>query len=99
VITLGVGVLTWVWVLVMPPYVKRVRTLHIHGAVGLALPGIIFLTDNGFSLPVLRHEYEHISQMRRYSPLGVAVILGWHYAVGFLLLVARHLRLPGIWEL
>lgn len=33
---------------------------------------------------ILRHELVHRDQMRRYSPLGTAILLGWHYAAGFL---------------
>ncbi len=98
-VTVGVLLLLWVWVLSVPPYVKRIRSLHYTKATGLALPGLILLTDKGFTMWVLRHEYEHIRQMRRYSPLGVLLLLGWHYGIGYLSSIARHTRWPDFWQL
>jgi hypothetical protein len=97
--TVGVLVLLWVWVLSVPPCVKRVRSLRCTKATGLALPRLILLTDRGFTRWALRHEYEHIRQMRRYSPLGMLVLLGWHYSWGYLFSVARHRRWPDFWQL
>jgi hypothetical protein len=97
--TVGVILFLWVWVLSVPPYVKRVRSLRYTKASGLALPGLILLTDRGFTKWALRHEYEHIRQMRRYSPLGVLLLLGWHYGLGYLLSIARHGRWPDFWQL
>jgi len=98
-LTVGVLVFLWVWVLTVPPYVKRVRSLRYTKASGLALPGLILLTDRGFTRWALRHEYEHIRQMRRYSPLGMLLLLGWLYGRGYLFSFARHRRWPDFWQL
>ena len=63
----GVALGLWAWVLVVPVVVIRVRSLHVRGALGLALPGFILMTGAGWSEGVLRHELEHQRQMRRYS--------------------------------
>jgi len=97
-LTVLAGVVLWAWVLLVPPYVVRVRRLYF-GAGGLAVPGIIFLTDRRFDYPTLRHEYEHIRQMKRYSPLGLGVALGWYYGKGFLMGRFKKGRWPCLWEL
>jgi len=86
------------WVLVVPTLVVRVRRLHL-GAAGLALPGVVFLVDpsDGFAL---RHELAHQAQMRRFSPLGVALFLGVHYGGGALIVLLvrrRRPRLHALW--
>ena len=80
------------WVLVVPTVIVPVRRLHL-GAAGLALPGVVFLTNprDGFAL---RHELAHQDQMRRFSPLGVALFLGVHYGGGALLELLIHRRRP-----
>ena len=85
------------WVLVVPTCVVRVRRLHL-GAAGLALPGVVFLVNpsDGFAL---RHELAHQAQMRRFSPLGVALFLGVHYGVGALLELLIHRRRPRFYAL
>ena len=65
----------------LPPKIKYVDRLHM-GARGLALPGLVLLRY-GETKMSLKHELTHIQQYRRYSPLGVALILGWHYGYGF----------------
>ena len=72
----------------------RIRTLFLRRAQGLALPGLILLTAAGWSERVLRHELEHQRQMRRYSPLGAALLLGWHYGRGIVQALVQHGRLP-----
>ena len=98
-VTAGILVLLWLWVLIVPPYVKRVRSLYHTKASGIALPGLILLTERAFNLWALRHEYEHIRQMRRYSPLGLILLLAWYYGAGYLLSVFRHKRWPSFWQL
>ena len=80
------------WVLVMPTVVVPVRRIHL-GAAGLALPGVVFLTNprDGFAL---RHELAHQDQMRRFSPLGVALMLCAHYGWGGLRELLVHRRRP-----
>ena len=70
--------LLWLWILVFPPILIKVKRLHF-GAKGLSLPGFIFLHTDYFHESVLRHELAHQAQMRRYSPIGVALILGYYY--------------------
>ena len=66
----------------VPALVVRVRRVPF-GALGMALPGLILLRrDQGDS--VIRHELVHQDQMRRWSPLGAALLLGLFYGRGFL---------------
>jgi len=63
------------WAIVwLPPLVVGIRPGR---AQGLALPGLV-LADR-CDPAILRHEFAHTRQMRRWSPLGVALFLGWHY--------------------
>ena len=61
---------------------------------GLALPGYIFLTEAAANETVLCHEIVHQKQMLRYTPLGVAIYLGWHYGKGIVSHYMQHGRLP-----
>jgi hypothetical protein len=86
------------WVLVVPTVVVPVRRLHL-GAAGLALPGLVFLVNPGDGF-ALRHELAHQDQMRRFSPLGVALFLGVYYGIGALralLIDRRRPRLYALW--
>ena len=65
----------------LPTTVIYVRRLHMQG-LGLSLPGVILLKYPS-SETVLRHELTHQKQMRRWSPFGVALRLGYHYGRGF----------------
>ena len=98
-IVLAVGFGPWIWVLLIPPVVIFVKRLHFNGAVGLALPGVILLTDTTNAKQVLRHELTHQKQMRSYSPLGVAALLGWHYGRGFVRHFFHYHRVPSFWQL
>ncbi len=75
--------ITWLlWVIVMlPPKIVRVSSLYM-GARGLALPGFLFILHEEPE-STIHHELTHALQMRRYSPLGVGLYLGWHYGKGF----------------
>ncbi len=87
VVALGVNLFLWAWIALLPVMVVRVRRVPF-GALGMALPGLVLLRrDQGDS--VIRHELVHQGQMRRWSPLGAAVLLGLFYGRGFL----RHRRL------
>ena len=69
------------WVLMfLPPKIFTVDRLHM-GGLGLALPGMVFIVE-GEPIATLHHEHTHTLQMRRYSPTGVAIYLGWHYGTG-----------------
>lgn len=79
---LGVNLVLWAWIALVPIMVLRVRRVPF-GALGMALPGLILVRgDMGDS--VIRHELVHQDQMRRWSPLGAAVLLGLYYGRGFL---------------
>jgi len=69
---LGPWLLAW-----LPPLVVRVRLPGI--ARGMALPALVLVEDPADD-GVLRHEFAHIQQMRRWSPLLLAGRVGWHYA-------------------
>jgi len=93
---LATNLTLWLWVWRVPPIVLTVRSLPL-GGLGLALPGLILLQDVYATEPVLRHELVHQQQMRRYSPLGTSLLLGWHYGVGFLRL--RRMGRVAFWSL
>ncbi len=83
----GIVVNLWIywgiWALMfLPPKEFTVSKLHM-GGLGLALPGMIFIVE-GQPESTLHHEQTHILQMRRYSPVGVALFLGWHYGTGMM---------------
>ena len=88
--TVASGLLAWAWVW-LPPVVVCGRLPG--GARGLAQPGLVVLSPHGFmDEGVLRHELEHIRQMRRLSPYGVAAFLGLHYGGGMLAAARRGQR-------
>ena len=84
-----ISILVYLWMhwlfwalMFLPPKIFTVDRLHM-GGLGLALPGMVFIVD-GEPLSTLHHEQTHTLQMRRYSPTGVAMYLGWHYGTGLL---------------
>lgn len=79
---LAVNLALWGWMAWGPVVVQKVRWLPL-GGLGLALPGLILLRPEAWREEILRHELAHQAQMRRWSPLGAALILGWHYGRGF----------------
>ena len=79
---LGVNLFLGAGIALVPVLVVRVRWVPF-GALGMALPGLILVRgDMGDS--VIRHELVHQDQMRRWSPLGAALLLGLFYGRGFL---------------
>lgn len=82
-ITFCINILLWSITYIMPTRVILTSRLPM-GALGLALPGCVFLRPSNRLEMALRHELVHQKQMRRYTPLGVALLLGWHYGRGFL---------------
>ena len=87
------------WALMfLPPKILTVDRLHM-GGLGLALPGILFIVK-GEPTSTLHHEQTHTLQMRRYSPAGVAMYLGWHYGTGFLWqkVTGRPFNFSVLWE-
>ena len=76
------GVWLWCW---LPVKVIRVKRLPM-GAYGMAFLNLILIrkgideTSTPSYAYVHRHEYEHIRQLRRYSPWGCALFLGlWYF--------------------
>ena len=99
-IILAVNGALWLWLFVARYFVLEVLRLHIRGALGLALPGVIILAHPVWGNErVLRHEVAHQRQMRRYSPLGAALILAWHYGYQSLRFRIREGRWPSFWRL
>jgi hypothetical protein len=90
--------LLWLWVWVVPTLVLRIPFLP-GGILGLALPGVVLVRPETYTLRILRHELWHVRQMRRWSPMGV----GLAQLVRYLLLPAAILltqrRWPGLGEL
>jgi hypothetical protein len=76
----AICLILWALVFIAPPVVIKVDRLYA-GATGLALPVFIFVVGDSND-EVLRHELAHHRQMRRYSPLGVALFLGAWYGLG-----------------
>jgi len=98
-VILAVNLVLWLWVLLMPTRVVLVPRLHVSRAKGLALPGVIFLTASSFNEEALRHEYTHIRQMKRYSPFGVALLLGFGYLRLASIHLVKHRSRPTFWQL
>ncbi|TLM67388.1 MAG: hypothetical protein FDZ69_04650 [Deltaproteobacteria bacterium] len=80
----GLMLSIWLWTW-LPVAVVRVRRLPM-GGYGMAFLNVILIRADiaGTTTPsydyVYQHEYEHVRQMRRYSPWGVALFLGgWYF--------------------
>jgi len=73
----------WGWLWAVPTFVVTVPWLPL-GGLGMALPGVVLLHRRAALDLVLRHELVHQQQLRRFTPLGAALLLGWHYGKGFL---------------
>ncbi len=75
------NVILWLYVWIVPPVVIRVNRIKYFGVhpLGLNILNFIVITERGDSPYVIRHEYEHIRQQRWFSPLGLAVIIFFHY--------------------
>ena len=93
-----VNVILWLWVCFATVRVKQCNQLPM-GGLALALPGYIFITPHHWKESVLRHELEHQRQMRKYSPLGVALFMGWYYGKSFLLKRIKTGSWPSFWSL
>lgn len=99
VIAVAVNLALWAWVACVPTIVVPVRRLHL-GARGLALPGLVLVTDR-HDTTALQHELVHQQQMRRWSPLVVAAMLGvWYAGAGLTTWVAtgRRPSFLSLWE-
>jgi len=94
-----VWLLPWIWVGFVPTVVVRVRRLPVQGALAVALPGLIAVTPGAAHESVIRHELEHQKQMRRYSPLGAALLLAHHYLFSAVRGRLRSGSWPTFWSL
>ncbi|MEO1855794.1 MAG: hypothetical protein ABGY95_00310 [Rubritalea sp.] len=96
-----INLVLWLYILLKPVTVRYVESLHL-GGLALALPGVIFMTPRvAGNEQVLRHELAHIQQLKRYTPIGVALMLGWHYGSGYISHFLKHRSLPAfasLWE-
>ncbi len=99
ILLLFINLLLWLWCCFRPPHVIKLSRFPIQSVNGLALPGLIFLSENAFNEDVLRHEFIHIQQMRRYSPLGVAIILLVGYLYLFFKYLKTHHRVPRFFDI
>jgi hypothetical protein len=88
----------WLWVWAVPTLVLRFRFLP-PGILGLALPGLILVRGETFSLRILRHELFHVRQMRRWSPLGTWLAQVVNYVLRPLAILLTQRRWPGMGEL
>jgi hypothetical protein len=92
------NVLLWAWVWVVPTLVVRFRFLP-QGILGLALPGLVLVRGEAYTLRLLRHELAHVRQMRRWSPLGLCLAQAWNYLLRPLVILVSERRRPGMAEL
>ena len=85
-IFVGVNLFLWGWVWVVPVLVVFVNWLPGIAKGAAPFPGIVVIkrVDEDKSQTLL-HEFKHQDQMKKYSPLVVAVFLGWYYGKGLLL--------------
>ncbi|MEI7904986.1 MAG: hypothetical protein WCI43_06195 [Candidatus Firestonebacteria bacterium] len=85
IIFAAVNIILWIWVAVVPTFAFSPKWFP-ESARGMApFPGIVLVGLNWRKdESVLAHELHHQVQMKRYSPLGVAILLGWQYIVGII---------------
>jgi hypothetical protein len=95
---LEIDLVLWLWVWLAPTLVLRFRHLP-DGILGVALPGLILVRAETFSLAILRHELTHVRQMRRWSPLGTYLAQIWSYLLKPLGILLSERRWPGMREL
>lgn len=76
----------WGMLLILPPVAVKVKTIFgLRNARGLSFLNLIFITENsigrgeGYINLVLKHEYTHLTQQRIFSPLGLSIVLLFHY--------------------
>ena len=75
----------YLWLLCFAPVIYQPkRILSSPYALGLALPGLILIRKETCHDRILAHEFVHQQQMRRWTPIGCAIFLGYHYIGGFL---------------
>ena len=95
---LAVNTVLWLWIWLAPPLVLRFRYLP-ENILGLALPGLILVRPETYTLRILRHELIHQRQMRRWSPMGTYLVQAWNYFLRPMGILLAHRRWPGLREL
>ena len=95
---LALDLVLWAWVWAVPTLVLRSSHLP-EGILGLALPGLILVRPETFTVAILRHELTHVRQMRRWSPLGTCLAQGVSYLLRPLWILLGQRRLPSLREL
>lgn len=80
------NLILWLYLWIVPPVVIRVNRIRYFGlkVSGLNILNFIVITEPGDNPYVIRHEYEHLLQQRRFSPLGLAIIILFHYGYLYL---------------
>ncbi|MDR3673675.1 MAG: hypothetical protein P4L36_22720 [Holophaga sp.] len=95
---LELDLLLWAWVWAVPTLVLRFRFLP-PGILGVALPGLVLVRSETYTLPILRHELFHVRQMRRWSPMGVWLAQMFRYLLHPMGILVRQRRWPSLSEL
>lgn len=87
---------TWAPVVLCPPIVILVDRIRLLPArvVGYCFMMMIQIRRDSYHALVLRHELEHLRQIRLFSPLGMGLFLLIHYGWLFL----RHRRFGAVYE-
>lgn len=81
-----VNLLAWSVLLILPPVVilvEEIKLLHLRPQ-GMAVFFCIIIKRSSYSDAVVRHELEHLRQMRLFSPIGLAVFILFHYGYLYL---------------
>ena len=84
-ILLAINAVLWILVALVPTFAFSPKWFP-SAARGMApFPGIVIVGINWRGdESVLAHELHHQVQMKRYSPLGVAILLAWQYIAGII---------------
>lgn len=78
--------LLWLVIIISPVIVIKVRSIRYPWLKpkGLTFLHIILIEKESFNQTILRHELVHVSQQRRFSPLGLALFMFLHYLYLFI---------------
>jgi hypothetical protein len=95
---LELDAILWLWVWAVPTLVLRFPFLP-PGILGLAMPGLVLVRGETYTLRILRHELCHVRQMRRWSPLGTWLAQVVNYLLRPLAILLTQRRWPGMGEL
>ena len=81
-----IDLVLWGLILIIPPIVIRVNRIKYFSVSpwGMAFLNIIIVVRDRESEPLLRHEIRHVQQQQLYSPIGMALVILFHYTWLFL---------------